>query len=221
MDFVAMQIEPGYRAALRDYERALRSRNLLLKASPLRWQEIAAFNEPLVETGQRVAAARERLVAHLSEPVTAAHWEISGGGREALRCEYVSGSSSDFAAALHAAREDDARWRQTSVGPHRDDLNFFLNDMASAYASEGQQRTLVLALKLGAARLLADHFAAPPLLLLDDTFGELDVSRRNALLSSFPPASQKLITTTHLDWMPGADAERVIRLGHENRAGSP
>ncbi len=221
MDFVAAQIEPGYRAAVRDYERALRSRNLLLKASPPRWREIAAFDEPLIETGQRITSARQRLIAALSEPVKDAHGAISGGAHEELRCEYVAGSGDDFADALHAARKDDARWRQTSVGPHRDDVNFFLNGVSSTFASEGQQRTLVLALKLAAAHLLADHFTTPPLLLLDDTFGELDVARRNALLASLPTASQKLITTTHLDWMPDATAERVIRIGDENGTVSP
>lgn len=214
LDFLAVQSEPGYRAALRDYERALRSRNLLLKAPAPRWREIAAFDEPLIETGNRVTASRRRLIAALGEPVRAAHLAISGGGREELRCDYVCASGEDFAQALDAARGEDARLRQTGVGPHRDEAAFFLNGIPADFASEGQQRTLVLALKLGAARLLAEHFDAPPLLLLDDIFGELDLDRRNALLSALPAASQKLITTTHLDWFPGAKSERVIRLGN-------
>ena len=71
----------------------------------------------------------------------------------------------------------------------------------------------MLALKLGAARLLAQHFQTPPLLLLDDIFGELDVARRNALLAALPADAQKIITTTHLDWMPEAEEARVLRLG--------
>ena len=94
-------------------------------------------------------------------------------------------------------------------------MHFFLNDLSADDASEGQQRTLVLALKLGAARLLARHFGTPPLLLLDDIFGELDPQRRNALLAALPADSQRIITTTHLDWMPDAGDERVLRLGAE------
>jgi DNA replication and repair protein RecF len=90
---------------------------------------------------------------------------------------------------------------------------FFLNDGSSEFASEGQQRTLVLALKLGAARLLERHFGAPPLLLLDDIFGELDLARRNALLAALPDNAQKLITATHLDWMPAQMPAQVLRLG--------
>jgi DNA replication and repair protein RecF len=103
------------------------------------------------------------------------------------------------------------------VGPHRDDVRFHLNEISSDYASEGQQRTLVLSLKLGSARLLERHFGAPPVLLLDDIFGELDVSRRNALLAALPAQAQKLITTTHLDWMPPELTTQVLRLGDEGR----
>ncbi|MES2568704.1 MAG: DNA replication and repair protein RecF, partial [Verrucomicrobiota bacterium] len=133
--------------------------------------------------------------------------------RESLRLEYVSGSGGDFATALEAAREDDARWRQTSVGPHRDDVHFHLNGLSSEIASEGQQRTVVLALKLGAVQLLKTHFGTPPLLLLDDVFGELDPARRNALLAALPDGSQQLVSTTHLDWMAGAQPSSLIRLG--------
>ena len=63
---------------------------------------------------------------------------------------------------------------------------------------------MALALKLGEAALLAEHAAAPPLLLLDDIFGELDLARRNALLRHLPASAQKIITTTHLGWVDGA-----------------
>jgi DNA replication and repair protein RecF len=209
LDFVAAQREAGYRQSLRDYERALRSRNLLLKAPSPRWREIAAFDEPLLASGSRVAEARARLVAELQPDANAKHEAISGA-REELRIEYLPAGGADFAAALAGARNEDARLRQTSVGPHRDDVAFYLNGHASGFASEGQQRTLVLSLKLGAAQLLERHFNAPPVLLLDDVFGELDMARRAALLAALPRGSQKLITTTHLGWMPpGMEARRV------------
>ncbi len=211
LDFVAAQLDGSYRRSLRDYERALRSRNLLLKSSAPRWREIAAFDEPLIAAGVRVAEARGRLLEELQEPVNAAHEAISGA-RETLRLELLPGCGEDFTVTLAAARKEDARLHQTTVGPHRDDVAFFLNGQSSAFASEGQQRTLVLALKLGAARLLETHFATPPLLLLDDIFGELDLSRRTALLAALPDGAQKLITTTHLDWMPPDSAAQVLRL---------
>ena len=184
----------------------------MLKAPQPRWREIAAFDEPLVAHGNTLTAARARLLADLQPLAQAAHHAISGA-RETLRIEYQPGAGADFASLLAHSHSEDSRLRQTSVGPHRDDVRFFLNEISADFASEGQQRTLVLALKLAAAQLLAEYFATPPLLLLDDIFGELDPARRNALLAALPPDSQKLITTTHLDWMPAAAAARVLRLG--------
>jgi DNA replication and repair protein RecF len=185
---------------------------LLLKAAAPRWREIAAFDEPLLAAGQRVSEARARFLAELQSEAEAAHHAISGA-REQLRIEYAPGAGENFATTLVAARKEDARLRQTSIGPHRDDVHFFLNGQSSDFASEGQQRSIVLALKLGTARLLSRHFESPPVLLLDDIFGELDLSRRAALLAALPAEAQKLITTTHLDWMPdGLDAQ-VLRLG--------
>ena len=186
LDFFATQCDATYRQALRDYERALRSRNLLLKGPSPRWREIAAFDEPLLDAGQRVSAARAKLVAELQMEAKDAHRAISSRAREALQLAYVPGAGRDFAATLADARNEDARLRQTSVGPHRDDLLFTLNGQSSTFASEGQQRTLVLALKLGVARLLERRFGVAPVLLLDDIFGELDLSRRAALARRAP-----------------------------------
>lgn len=211
LDFVATQRDATYRRALRDYERALRSRNLLLKAAAPRWREIAAFDEPLLAAGNAVMVVRRRLLAELQPEADAAHAAISAGS-ESLRLEYLAGAGDDFAVTLLGARAEDARLRQTSVGPHRDDVAFFLNDVSSEFASEGQQRTLVLALKLGAVRLLERHFGAPPLLLLDDIFGELDLARRSALLAALPEGAQKLITATHIDWIPPEMPAQVLRI---------
>lgn len=211
LDFIAAQRDAGYRTALRAFEHALRSRNHLLKQPSQRWREIAAFDGPLIQHGDYVRTVRHNLLAELLADADAAHFAISGQ-RESLRLEYVPGDQGNFTAALPAAKIEDARLRQTTVGPHRDDIRFSLNQLPADDASEGQQRTLVLALKLGATRLLERHFGTPPLLLLDDIFGELDPGRRNALLASLPSAAQKIITTTHLDWMPEASEARVLKL---------
>jgi DNA replication and repair protein RecF len=211
LDFVCMQREPSYRTLLREYERALRSRNLLLKNLSPNWREIAAFDQPLIAAGMKIMQTRERLCGELRAPANEAHTAISKT-LEDLRVEYAPGAEGDFASTLAAAKSTDARLRQTTVGPHRDDLAFFLSNQSAEFASEGQQRTLVLALKLGAARLLGAHFRKPPVYLIDDVFGELDVNRRNALLAALPGPAQKIITATHLDWMEEMPAG-VIRLG--------
>jgi DNA replication and repair protein RecF len=218
LDFILAQLEPGYRRALKDYERALRSRNLLLKNPSPRWREIAAFDEPLLATGTRLIAGRAELLRKLQPLSEAAHLEISGS-QERLRLEYLPSGGEDFPAALSAAVKEDARLRQTTVGPHRDDLAFHLNDRGSNFASEGQQRTLVLALKIAAARLLSAHFPEPPVLLLDDIFGELDPSRRGALLAALPAGSQQLITTTSIGWLPQGVEPKITRLGAATEIG--
>jgi DNA replication and repair protein RecF len=214
MDFVAVQLSAGYRQSLRSYERALRSRNSLLKAPAPRWREIEAFDAPLLAAGVEVSAARAALIEALQPHAGSAHAAISGVD-ERLAVEYVPGGGENFADSLKAARAEDARLRQTTVGPHRDDLLFRVNERASGFASEGQQRTLVLSLKLAAARLLQERFESAPLLLLDDIFGELDTGRRQALMAALPEAAQKVITTTSLSWWDPEPSAQILRLGGE------
>ncbi|MCX6967750.1 MAG: DNA replication and repair protein RecF [Verrucomicrobia bacterium] len=215
LDFVAAQLDSGYRRHLRDYEKALRSRNRLLKMPNVRWREIAAFDEPLVAAGDALTQARARLVATLEPYAAEAQRAIGGGVGEMLSMRYEAGSGgTDFAVNLAARRMEDQRLRQTTVGPHRDEVILEINGHGCELASEGQQRTLALALRLAQARLIAAQREALPLLLLDDIFGELDPARRNALLAHLPAGAQKIITTTHLDWAQ-TEIGRVFHL--ENR----
>ena len=97
--------------------------------------------------------------------------------------------------------------RTTVVGPHRDDIEILLEGRdAASFASEGQQRSVALAMKLGQARRLESAADAPPLFLIDDVFGELDPVRRNNLLAALPSTAQKLVTATTLQWMEFAPA---------------
>ena len=200
LDFIAVQVDSGYRHHLRGYEKALRSRNYLLKSVRPHWREIEAFNQPLVEAGNYLMSARIALIGKLL-PFAVDSQRVISGQTETLNLEYRSGSTGDFAVALEKSREEDIRLRQTCNGPHRDDLGFSLNGMGTEFASEGQQRSVVLALKLAQARLIEGQAGVAPILFLDDVFGELDLQRRNALLEHLPSGSQKLITTTHIDWL--------------------
>lgn len=218
LDFMASQMVPGYRPALRTYEHALRSRNTLLKrdASP-KWPEIDAYTRLLHEHGEILTRTRRDLVAALAVKAAEAQRQVSGSD-EALDLSYASasGENDDLAATLLARRGEETRRRQTVAGPHRDDLVLALNGMPAAkFASEGQQRTVALALKLGQTKLFLDARPDPPVMLIDDVFGELDPARRNALMAAWPEESQKLITTTHLDWLDERfdDARRLHVVG--------
>jgi len=200
LDFLAAQIDSLYRPTLRSYERVLRSRNALLKSAHPRPRELAAFDPPLLEYGAKLSAMRARLIDRLAPLAAAAHREISGTG-ESLEIEFSPGNSADFAGDLADSRAQESRLRQTIVGPHRDDIQIRVEaHAASQYASEGQQRTVALALKIAQARVFLLEEGTPPLLLIDDIFGELDPVRRNSLLEHLPADSQKLVTVTTMQW---------------------
>ena len=116
---------------------------------------------------------------------------------------------------LRERRGEEIARRQTLTGPHRDDVSFTLNGLAAtAYASQGQQRSLVLALKLAELKLVAQVLEEPPLLLLDDVMAELDLLRQGMLMQMVSEDMQTLITTTHLsgfrdEWLAGAQIVEV------------
>lgn len=185
----------SYGRDLKSYERALRSRNLLLREGKPR-NQIEAYDIPLSETGDRLIGARRDLVAALAPLAASACTLISG---EKLELEYLPGAALPMREALEASRGEEIRLRQTRVGAQRDDVGIMLNGIpAGSFASEGQRRTVALALKLAVAALLTRENEAAPLLLLDDIFGELDPERRDALLAGMPEGSQALLSTADL-----------------------
>lgn len=213
LDFLGTQLDPAYRRAWSRYRRALRAKNLLLKDGRPRDAEILSYEEILVENGSLLMAARTRLVAELTPLAAEAQLRISGED-EPLTLHYLPASGPDLREAILQARERETRQRQTVVGPHRDELGLRLHGLPAAdFASEGQQRSLALALKLAQGQLLEQRSGKLPIYLMDDIFGELDPGRRNALMNLLPANSQKWITTTHLDWLKDSPAvAAIIRL---------
>jgi DNA replication and repair protein RecF len=211
LDFVGSQIDARYRPMLRAYERALRSRNALLKSALPRPRELAAYDAPLLAHGTELAAMRAQLVARLAPAVAGAHAAISGA-KEKIEVRFAPGNENDFATDLAQSRREETRLRQTVVGPHRDDIDLFVDGRAAqSHASEGEQRTLALALKIAQAQVFTEE-GAPPILLLDDIFGELDPERRNALLATLPDGAQKLVTVTSLQWREGFGVAAMYQL---------
>ena len=184
-----------YGRDLKSYERALRSRNLLLREGKPR-NQIEAYDIPLSEIGESLIAARRVLVDALAPLAASACASISG---EKLELSYLPGANLPMREALQASCGEEIRLRQTRVGPQRDDVDLLLNGIpAGSFASEGQRRTIALALKLAVAILLTRENGVAPLLLLDDIFGELDPERRDALLAGMPAGSQALLSTADL-----------------------
>jgi DNA replication and repair protein RecF len=216
LDRLVTQLEPYYAHLQQQYQQVLRQRNTLLRRSPARPEpspaELAIWDAQLVSLGIRVIRRRARALERLVPFATQWHQEISGH-REVLTLDYQPNIASeapaswDDAEALQAAffeklaqRRQAEQMQGTSlVGPHRDDLELSINrTSARHYGSQGQQRTLVLALKLAELQLIDEVVGEPPLLLLDDVLAELDLRRQQQLLEVIQDRFQTLITTTHL-----------------------
>jgi len=184
----------------RTLAQVLRQRNALLRQRGGRLDADAAimldvWDERFAAAGEAMGAARTSLVADLGPYVEQAYRQLSGG-RDQVALHYrPEWFEPGLEAALKASRADDLRRGTTLVGPHRDDLVVLLNDAHSrSHASQGEQRTLALALRLGVHLLLTERHGEPPLLLLDDVFSELDRYRTAALFEALP-AGQALLTT--------------------------
>src|SRR6202040_3069757 len=212
LDFLGSQFFKNYRPVLRSYEKALHSRNHYLKMTPARPREMNAYFKSLVHFGQQLTSLRAFLLERLGPHVLESFAAISDR-EETLRLRYQPGATADFEKALRDSEPDELRLRMTVVGPHRDNFQFNLNSSPiDVFGSEGQQRTVAIALKLAQAKILELEFKKPPLLLLDDVFGELDPVRRNRLFYALPSRGQRLVTTTHLDWLDSLPSGKVYRI---------
>jgi DNA replication and repair protein RecF len=179
---------------------------------------VNAYSKPLLQFGQSLTALRAFLLERLQPHVIESFSAISDRD-ETLKLSYHPGASADFEQALRASQEEELRLRMTVVGPHRDDFQLYLNgNPTDAFASEGQQRTIAIALKLAQAKILELEFKQPPMLLLDDVFGELDPARRSRLFAALPSRGQRLVTTTNLDWLASLPSGKVYRIS-ENSLG--
>lgn len=218
LDFAGMQQSPRYREVARRFQHALRSRNALLKANSPRRTEVEAFNGPLAQAGEELFVLRAALVQQLSNYAPAATTAISSA-EETFEVKYQSGATpGNYAEELSRGYSEDVRLRGTQFGPHRDDLEFIVNQTSARhFASEGQQRTLVLALKLAHCRLIMETSGVTPILLFDDIFGELDADRRNGLFNAVPEEAQCFITTTSLAWRKSPEGT-IIELGNASAA---
>jgi DNA replication and repair protein RecF len=198
-----VQVEPGYARALAGLRRVLEQRNSLLKriaAGEGGEDTLQAWNLELVQIGTEVAAARARAVRELEPDAARSHAEIAAGER--LQIEYV-GPPENLAEAVNNSLAEDLKRGTTSVGPHRDDVRVILDGQdARSFASQGQQRTAVVSLKLAEAALIERRTTERPVLLLDDVLSELDSDRRAALLREVASGGQVIVTSVEAGPFP-------------------
>ena len=202
IDLELCQLDKLYLSDLSRYNKVLNQRNRLLKDICYRQELIdtlPVWDTQLLSYGRSIIKKRRQFVEELNEIISEIHSRISGG-KEHLVLKYEP-SIDDifFEDELMRAKSRDLKICQTTVGPHRDDLLFSIEDVdIRKYGSQGQQRTSALSLKLSEIDLVKRSIKNTPVLLLDDVLSELDSSRQNYLLNSITDI-QTIITCTGLE----------------------
>lgn len=204
LDLLLTQTHATYLPLLQRYLRAVRSRNVLLKARPVDEAAVGGFTQEMVAAGNQLMALRRELVPRLSALTRLAYRRIAHDAEE-LRLDYAPSVRDHFAAELERVRARERALRTTLIGPHRDDLRLLLDERPAAqFGSEGQKRTLAIALKMAQAEYLTGLHGAPPILLIDDVMGELDATRRAGLMPllerSHQASGQVFMTCTEENW---------------------
>ncbi|MGA2471931.1 MAG: DNA replication and repair protein RecF [Acidimicrobiales bacterium] len=213
-DALALLDPEGARAA-DETDRVLKQRAALLRQSGGRATgDVAAsldvWDQRLADAGKVLVAARERLVSDLEYLVGEAYSRLAGAGDQVLvQQRYERSWDGDLLDALVASRVDDLRRGVNTVGPHRDDLFLAIEGReARTHASQGEQRCLALALRLGGHALIRTRTPLVPTLLLDDVFSELDPARSKALVAELPTGQSILTTAAPLP--QGIDVARIV-----------
>jgi DNA replication and repair protein RecF len=202
LDLTLAAMDVVYLRALQAFTRALAERNALLKSGRAAGAELGAFEQTLAPAAAELIALRETGVRCLNTTLQAMYGAISDSAEPAMmryEPDFAEASAEALLRRLETGRARDAQFRTTLVGPHRDDLAFSVKDKpAKDFASEGQQRSIVLALRLAQAAWFREKSGVHPILLADDVLGELDAGRRRRFWAAIDPESQVIATGTHL-----------------------
>lgn len=239
IDTSLCQLYPKYLSVLADYKKVLDQRNTVLKDA--RYHSglidmIDIYDEQLARLGGSIIRTRVNYCESLNKKASEIYKGMSRG-REKFLAEYIttvlpegehaesSMSTADWAQkvydALGATRNYDFEHGATSVGPHRDDLEVSLDEMpVRSFGSQGQQRSCILSLKLGEAKMLGEAMGEPPLILLDDVMSELDSIRRDYLLNSIGE-SQIFLTCCDKELFSGLSDGKVFTMEKGKIKASP
>ena len=224
VDDLGCQISRTYVDILHDYTRVVKQKNSLLREDYVDPYILDSWNRNLVKLGSSLMTHRIALFKRLMERTKAAYHKIAP--HEQLTACYVpswkalnddddENDNDGLAGKVEQYRNQELRQKRTLVGPHRDEISFYLNGSdARRFGSQGQQRSIALATKIAEVEVLRDVTGADPILLLDDVMSEIDASRRSMLLDLIDMTTQTLITTTNLGYFDERTLQhaQVIRL---------
>lgn len=202
LDLELCQLNKLYVHSLVQYNKVILQRNKLLKEldfKPEYREMLDIWDMQLISYGRELIRYREEFVGQLNKILEEIHWKLSGEKEKLILTYEPNASAEELEQALRRSRPQDMKQRTTLVGPHRDDLSFYVNGIdIRRFGSQGQQRTAALSLKLSEIELVKQVVRDYPILLLDDVLSELDSGRQKHLLSGISHI-QTLITCTGLD----------------------
>ena len=202
LDLTLAAMDAAYLRALQTATRALAERNALLKSGRASAAELGAFEQTLAPAAAELIARRAEGLRVFGDSLRAIYGQLAADGEPAglgYEPNFAEPSAESLLARLEAGRARDLQFRTTLVGPHRDDFHFTVKHTAAKdFASEGQQRSLVLALRLAQAKWFHERSGIRPVLLADDVLGELDPVRRARFWSVIDRESQVIATGTHV-----------------------
>ena len=204
IDMELCQLNPKYYYNLVQYNKVLNERNILLRNRNTSSEMLEIYDMQLVEFGYNIIRERIKYIESLNKYAEKIHSDITSG-KEKINFKYIStikdleNIKENFYTLLKKNRSKDCDRGITSIGPHRDDLTFYINDMNASFGSQGQQRSLILSLKMAEIALIKKVTGEFPILLLDDVMSELDNHRQLKLLESIDEEVQTFMTTTSLD----------------------
>ena len=225
LDDILVALDPAVHGLIGDVDRILRQRNALLRQAHGRLDEsseltLDVWDAKLSAAGQELTQRREELVGSVL-PLVEEWYRLLAGRETVVGAGYErSWTGESLAEAVAANRAEDVRRGVTGVGPHRDELALRLDGLAARNeASQGEQRTLALALRMAGHKLVTERVGEPPLLLLDDVLSELDDDRARGLLANLPAGQTVITSATGLP--EAARADHVVSIDHSGVAPVP
>ena len=205
MDRELSQIRPSYYQNLYTYQKTLLQRNNLLKRDKVDKGLLDVYDMQLASYGFKIMEQRKSFIEKIGPIAKKNHHRISSG-KENLSVKYnpniniSNKSSNDLEALFKEARNEDLNRRTTTIGPHKDDLSIFINDMEiRSFGSQGQKRSAAISLKLSEIELIYEEKDEYPVVLLDDIFSELDIQRQMMLLDNLKGIQTFVTTTENID----------------------
>lgn len=242
LDGFGIQLNESYAQLASAYERTVEQRNSLLREPFCTRDLLDAWNDSIASTGAALTVHRLALLSRIREHLIDVYAGLSGGeaadvsyapswgasdatvlpaaADASSRADRIEAVRSRIASALEERAGEELRRCITLVGPHRDEIAFTIDGRdARTFASQGQQRSLVLAWKIAEVEVTREILGRPPLLLLDDVMSELDETRRQAFLGLVGGGVQTVITTTNLGYFDDSalDRAKVVKIGGGSR----